>query len=71
MIVLYDASTTKWSEQLALASDSAMSSNDGPLPMEIDRMEPKGKNKGAKGESKENPKENGKKQGKIFWPERP
>lgn len=61
MILLYDASTTNWSEQLVLGTDSAMSSNDGPVPMEIDRMEPKGRNKAAKGESKENPKKTWKK----------
>ena len=52
MVLLYDSSTTKWSEQMVLGTDSAMSSAEGPVPMEIDRVQYKGKSKGSKGKSK-------------------
>jgi hypothetical protein len=52
MILLYDASTTRWSEQMVLGSDNATASGDGPVPMEIDRIQQKGKSKG-KGKSKD------------------
>ena len=39
MILLYDASTTRWSEQMVLGSDNATASGDGPVPMEIDRIQ--------------------------------
>ena len=54
MILMYDTSTTRWSEQMVLGSDTAGSSTDGPVPMEIDRVESKGKYKGgSKGKSKD------------------
>jgi hypothetical protein len=52
MILLYDASTTRWSEQMVLGSDNATASGDGPVPMEIDRIQQKGKSKG-KGKSQD------------------
>ena len=53
MILQYDASTTKWSEQMVLGADSS-GAVDGPVPMEIDRIEGKGKGKsGGKSKSKE------------------
>ena len=52
MVLLYDSSTTKWSEQMVLGTDSAMSAAEGPVPMEIDRVQSKGKSKGSKGKSK-------------------
>ena len=63
MILLYDASTTKWSEQMVLGVD-ASGSGDGPVPMEIDRIENKGKGKGAKGKSKGKESAKGKSGGK-------
>ena len=42
MVMMYDSQTTKWSEQMVLGVDAAGNSNDGPVPMEIDRVE-KGK----------------------------
>ena len=65
MVLLYDSSTTKWTEQMVLGSDNTMSSTDGPVPMEIDRVESKGKNKGAKGKSKSSPKGKSKGKGKT------
>ena len=56
MVLLYDSSTTKWSEQMVLGTDSAMSAAEGPVPMEIDRVQSKGKSKGSKGKSKDNSK---------------
>ena len=64
-VLLYDSSTTKWTEQMVLGSDNTMSSTDGPVPMEIDRVESKGKNKGAKGKSKSSPKGKSKGKGKT------
>lgn len=64
MILLYDASATKWPEQMALGADNAVSSNDGPVPMEIDCVESKGKGKGVRGKSKGNPKGKSKGKGK-------
>ena len=52
MVLRYDSNTTKWSEQMVLGTDSSMSTAEGPVPMEIDRVEPKGKSKGAKGKWK-------------------
>ena len=51
MILLYDASTTKWSEQMVLGVDSNSSGADGPVPMEIDRIEGKGKERVVQKES--------------------
>eukprot|EP00435_Cladocopium_sp_Y103_P022455 s491_g5.t1 len=48
MILLYDTSTTRWSEQMVLGSE-IVSTADGPVPMEIDRVEGKAKGKGSKG----------------------
>eukprot|EP00435_Cladocopium_sp_Y103_P032397 s251_g8.t1 len=64
MILLYDASTTKWSEQMVLGVD-ASGNSDGPVPMEIDRVENKGKGgKGSKGKSKDKGSTKGKSGGK-------
>ena len=53
MILMYDASTTRWSEQMVLGLDSKNAATDGPVPMEIDRIEGRGKGKGfGKGKSK-------------------
>ena len=66
MVLRYDVSTTKWSEQMVLGNDAGGSGGDGPVPMEIDRVEgrPKGKsgNKGKSKDSKEQSK--GKQKGK-------
>ena len=52
MIMTYDASTVKWSETMVLGADGTANSGDGPVPMEVDRIE-KGKAKGSqKGKSK-------------------
>ena len=65
MILMYDTSTTRWSEQMVLGSDTAGSSTDGPVPMEIDRVESKGKYKGgSKGKSKDKNGSKGKSKGK-------
>ena len=65
MILMYDTSTTRWSEQMVLGSDAAGSSTDGPVPMEIDRVESKGKYKGgSKGKSKDKNGSKGKSKGK-------
>ena len=65
MVIQYDVSTTKWSEQMVLGHDTAGSSTDGPVPMEIDRVEgrQKGKN-GGKGKSKDKGQSKGKQKGK-------
>ena len=52
MILMYDASTTRWSEQMVLGSDSG-ANTDGPVPIEIDRVHQKGKGKSGKGKSKD------------------
>lgn len=60
MVMLYDSSTTKWSEQMVLGLDAATSSSaDGPVPMEVDRIyrgkdKGKGKYKGSKGSKGDN-----------------
>ena len=67
MILLYDASTTKWSEQMVLGVDNNSSGADGPVPMEIDRIEGKGKGKGvSKGKSKDKGFSKGKAAGSKF-----
>ena len=53
MILLYDASTTKRSEHMVLGVDGTTGNSDGPVPMEMDRVEYKGKSKGGKGKSKD------------------
>lgn len=64
MILQYDASTTKWSEQMMLGADSS-GAVDGPVPMEIDRIEGKGKGKsGGKSKSKDKGYGKGKSKGK-------
>ena len=67
MILDYDASTTKWSEQMVLGMDnSGPSSDDGPVPMEIDRVEHKGKGKGGgKSQGKDKGYSKGKSKGKY------
>jgi len=52
MIMMYDASTTRWSEQMVLGSDGGVNA-DGPVAMEIDRVQQKGKGKSGKGKSKD------------------
>ena len=52
MILMYDASTTRWSEQMVLGSDGGVNT-DVPVPMEIDRVQQKGKGKSGKGKSKD------------------
>ena len=42
MVMMYDSQTTKWSEQMVLGVDAASSSVDGPIPMEVDRIQSKG-----------------------------
>eukprot|EP00435_Cladocopium_sp_Y103_P044674 s1582_g12.t1 len=65
MILMYDASTTRWSEQMVLGLDSNSGNADGPIPMEIDRVEGKGKGKGGgKGKSKDKGFQKGKSGGK-------
>ena len=64
MILLHDSSTTKWSETMVLGLDGSSSHADGPVPMEIDRIESKGKNTG-KGYGKGN-KGKGYQQGKGY-----
>ena len=62
---MYDASTTRWSEQMVLGLDSNNAATDGPVPMEIDRVEGKGKGKGpGKGKSKDKGSHKGKSGGK-------
>jgi len=64
MILQYDASTTKWSEQMVLGADSS-GAVDGPVPMKIDRIEGKGKGKsGGKSKSKDKGYGKGKSKGK-------
>eukprot|EP00435_Cladocopium_sp_Y103_P024696 s2951_g6.t1 len=66
MILLYDSSTTKWSEQMMLGVEPSSSTGDGPIPMEIDRIEQKGKYKGGgKGKSKDKNSQKGKGKGKT------
>ena len=70
----------KWSGQMVLGSDAAGSSNDGPVPMEVDRIESKGKHKGgSKGKTKDKNSSKGKRKKKRkrcqterqkLWPER-
>ena len=50
--MMYDASTTRWSEQMVLGSDGGVNA-DGPVAMEIDRVQQKGKGKSGKGKSKD------------------
>ena len=64
MILLYDASTRKWSEQMVLGTDAAASNSDGPIPMEIDRVQWKGKSKSGKGKTKDKNGYKGKSKGK-------
>ena len=65
MIPAYGTSTTKWSEQMVLGNDMAGSSADGPVPMEIDRVESKGKYRGSsKGKSTDKNGQKGKSKGK-------
>eukprot|EP00435_Cladocopium_sp_Y103_P066418 s792_g28.t1 len=65
MVLMYDSQTTKWSEQMVLGVDAAGSSNDAPVPMEIDRVQTKGKQKGnGKGKSKDKDGGKGKSKGK-------
>ena len=65
MILAYDASTTKWSEQMVLGMDNSGPSSDGPVPMEIDRVEYKGKGKGGgKNKGKDKGYSKGKSKGK-------
>ena len=52
MILMYDASTTRWSEQMVLDSDGGVNT-DGPVPQEIDRVQQKGKGKSGKEKSKD------------------
>lgn len=64
MILLYDASTTKRSEHMVLGVDGTTGNSDGPVPMEMDRVEYKGKSKGGKGKSKDKGGSRGKSKGK-------
>ena len=65
MIMAYDASTTRWSEQMVLGIDNSSPGTDGPVPMEIDRIEGKGKGKhNGKGKSKDKGSSKGKAGGK-------
>ena len=65
MIMAYDASTTRWSEQMVLGIDNSSPGTDGPVPMEIDRIEGKGKGKHhGKGKSKDKGSSKGKAGGK-------
>ena len=64
MILLYDASTTKRSEHMVLGVDGTTGNSDGPVPMEMDRVEYKGKSKGGKGKSKDKGGSKGKSKGK-------
>ena len=70
-IIAFDNATTKWNESGALSFSSPMSSgaDQGPMPMEVDRLQQKGKDKGKskgkeqKGKSK-GKSEKGKDKGK-------
>ena len=53
MILLYDALTTRWSEQMVLGTEATAGGSDGPTPMEVDRVQSKGESKGGKGKSKD------------------
>ena len=65
MVLMYDVSTTRWSEQMVLGMDSSGTTGDGPTPMEIDRVESKGNGKsGAKGKQKGKGDSKGKSKGK-------
>ena len=69
MVLLYDSFITRWSEQMVLGSENIVQSGDGPVPMEIDRIQQKGKSKGKgklkdKGSGKGQMK--GKQKGKDF-----
>ena len=60
----YDASIVKWSEAMVLGAEGSNNSADGPVPMEIDRIE-KGKAKGQnKGKGKDKGQSKGKSKGK-------
>ena len=52
LVLQYDTSTTRWSEQMVLGTDATAGGSDGPVPMEVDRIESKGKSKGGKGNRK-------------------
>ena len=65
MVMMYDSQTTKWSEQMVLGVDAGSSSVDGPIPMEVDRIQSKGKQKGkGKGKTKDRDGQKGKSKGK-------
>ena len=64
MILLYDASTTKWSEQMVLGTDATASSSEGFVPMEIDRVQSKGTSKSGKSKTKDRSGYKGKSMGK-------
>ena len=65
MVMMYDSQTTKWSEQMVLGVDAASSSVDGPIPMEVDRIQSKGKQKGkGKGKTNDRDGQKGKSKGK-------
>ena len=65
MIMSYDSSTTRWSEQMVLGIDNSSLGADGPVPMEIDSVEGKGKGKyNGKGKSKDKGSSKGKAGGK-------
>lgn len=53
MILLYDALTTRRSEQMVLGTEATAGGSDGPTPMEVDSVQSKGKSKGGKGKSKD------------------
>ena len=54
LILMYDSSTTRWSDSIALGVENVPGGSD-PVPMEIDRIQQKGKGKNGK----ENPKTRG------------
>ena len=49
LIVSYERSTSKWSESMVLGADAVV---DSSAPMEVDRVQQKGKEKGKDGKGK-------------------
>ena len=50
MVLMFDSSTIRWSDSMALGAENVPGTSEA-VPMEIDRIQQKGKGKGGKGKS--------------------
>lgn len=64
MILTYDSSTTRWSEEMVLGLEGNNPDDGGPRAMEIDRLQWKGGKQNGKGKQKGKDNGKGKEKGK-------